>query len=116
MQIQLSNSQMEDRDIESKIQSIFPELKVKMHSLFGKKGTIIQKNDWVMSRVIHKGDHLVVKGEPSNVSTIMRVIFVAGILTAPLGILLVVGFMFGVKGKEAKAFGEDVYNKLNGQF
>ena len=46
----------------------------------------------------------------------MRVIFVAGILTAPLGILLVVGFMFGVKGKEAKAFGEHVYNKLNGQF
>ena len=116
MQIQLSNSQMEDRDIESKIQSIFPELKVKLHSFFSKKATIIQKNDWVMSRVIHKGDHLVVKGEPSNVSTIMRVLFIAGILTAPLGILLVVAFMFGVKGKEAKAFGEDVYNKLNGQF
>ena len=37
MQIQLSNSQMEDRDIESKIQSIFPELKVKLHSFFSKR-------------------------------------------------------------------------------
>lgn len=115
MQIQLSNSQMENKDIEAKIQSIFPELKVKMHTFFSKTATIIQKNDWVMSRVIHKGDHLVVKGEPSNVSTLMRVIFVIGILTAPLGILLVIAFMYGVKGKEATAFGEEVYNKLNGQ-
>lgn len=115
MEIQLSNPEIENSEITAKIEQLFPEKKVKAPPL-NKKITVIQKDTWVMSRVIRKKDKLIVKGEPNTQSGPAMGLIILGILAGLVGALIVLGLMYAFKGKEAKAFGEEVYNKLQGQF
>lgn len=115
MEITLKNTEIENNEISDKVKAAFPDLKVSVPPL-NKKITVVQKNNWVMSRVIRKKDKLVVKGEPNTQSTVAMGLIILGVLAGLIGAVIVIGLMYALKGKEAKAFGEEVYNKLKDQF
>ncbi|MCC5815940.1 MAG: hypothetical protein JJT78_14395 [Leptospira sp.] len=113
MEFILQNPSIENSAIEAKIREIFPDFKIKVPPL-NKKITVIQKDSWIMCRVIRKKEKLIIKGEPNTTSPAGMGLIIAGVLAGLIGAVVVIGLMYAINGSKASAFAKEVQDKIQG--